>query len=260
MRCIFCKKDSTFSKSVEHIVPESLGNTDHVLAPGIVCDKCNSYFASKVEQPFQEIPLIKSQRFAHAIANKRGKIPPVSGLLSPGILATLQRKVEGAKNETMIEISEEDFTKLAKIDRGRLIIPIHRSLEMTSTVSRFIAKVAIEALAMRLIQNGLHTDYVCDEENLHLLREHARLGYPPLWSVHFRSAYPPGHTFVRADNIEEQILHEFDFLLHEEEIYFILILFGFEFCINMGQPSIHGYIDWLRENENRSPLYPKGKM
>lgn len=26
MNCIFCKKDSTNSKSVEHIIPESFGN------------------------------------------------------------------------------------------------------------------------------------------------------------------------------------------------------------------------------------------
>lgn len=38
MHCIFCKCDSTNSKSVEHIIPESLGNKSHILRPGIVCD------------------------------------------------------------------------------------------------------------------------------------------------------------------------------------------------------------------------------
>ncbi len=36
MRCIFCKTDSDSSRSVEHIIPESLGNTDYVLPPGCV--------------------------------------------------------------------------------------------------------------------------------------------------------------------------------------------------------------------------------
>ena len=50
MRCIFCKKDSCNSRSVEHILPESLGNEEHILPAGIVCDRCNNYFASSVEQ------------------------------------------------------------------------------------------------------------------------------------------------------------------------------------------------------------------
>ena len=48
MRCIFCKKDSLDSKSIEHIMPESLGNVNHILQPGVVCDECNNYFARKV--------------------------------------------------------------------------------------------------------------------------------------------------------------------------------------------------------------------
>jgi len=31
MRCIFCQEYSTNSKSVEHIIPESLGNKSHIL-------------------------------------------------------------------------------------------------------------------------------------------------------------------------------------------------------------------------------------
>jgi len=54
MRCIFCEADTSNSKSVEHIIPESLGNLDHVLPAGIVCDQCNNYFAVKVERPLLE--------------------------------------------------------------------------------------------------------------------------------------------------------------------------------------------------------------
>jgi hypothetical protein len=54
MRCIFCKNDSSNSKSVEHIIPESLGNTTRTLPKGVVCDTCNNYFARKVEKPFLE--------------------------------------------------------------------------------------------------------------------------------------------------------------------------------------------------------------
>ena len=52
MRCIFCKQDSSNSKNVEHIIPESLGSTKHILGKGIVCDKCNNYFSREVEKTF----------------------------------------------------------------------------------------------------------------------------------------------------------------------------------------------------------------
>lgn len=75
MRCIFCKQDSSASKSVEHIVPESLGNTEHVLPIGSVCDGCNQYFARKVERPLLESPMLRLLRKSMAVPNKRGRIP-----------------------------------------------------------------------------------------------------------------------------------------------------------------------------------------
>jgi HNH endonuclease len=80
MRCIFCKNDSSKSKSVEHIIPESLGNTTKVLPKGIVCDTCNNYFARKVEQPFLEAPALKALRFHQVVPNKRRRVPPLTGI------------------------------------------------------------------------------------------------------------------------------------------------------------------------------------
>lgn len=84
MRCIFCKKDSSNSKSVEHIIPESLGGKEYLLGKGLVCDKCNNYFARKVEKPFLEDETIKLLRFDEGLENKRGKIPPVSAVITQG--------------------------------------------------------------------------------------------------------------------------------------------------------------------------------
>lgn len=52
-----------------------------------------------------------------------------------------------------------------------------------------------------------------------------------------------------------QIVHEFDFLCTEEnEIYFILAIFGQEFVINMGGSDLEGWYTWLKENKQASPL------
>ena len=86
MRCIFCKQDSSASVSVEHIVPESLGNIDHVLPVGAVCDGCNQYFARKVERQVLESPMFRLLRADMAIPNKRGRTPvwiPTEGAKRP---------------------------------------------------------------------------------------------------------------------------------------------------------------------------------
>ena len=75
MRCIFCKNTSAESKSVEHIIPESLGNTAHTLSPGIVCDKCNQYFALKVEKPVLDSRVFRSLRSTMDVPNKKRRIP-----------------------------------------------------------------------------------------------------------------------------------------------------------------------------------------
>ncbi|MGJ4749067.1 HNH endonuclease, partial [Leptospira sp. SA-E8] len=75
MRCIFCKQDSSTSRSVEHIVPESLGNVEHTLPVGVVCDGCNQYFARKVERPVLESPMLRLLRAEMDIPNKRGRLP-----------------------------------------------------------------------------------------------------------------------------------------------------------------------------------------
>jgi len=67
MRCLFCKCDSSSSRSVEHVIPESLGNHSLTLPPGVVCDNCNNYFSRKVEKPFLESGAVLLLRFHQEI-------------------------------------------------------------------------------------------------------------------------------------------------------------------------------------------------
>ena len=69
MRCIFCQSVSDQSRSKEHIIPESLGNTEHILPPGWVCDGCNNYLSLKVEKPFLASLHLTECRFKMAVPN-----------------------------------------------------------------------------------------------------------------------------------------------------------------------------------------------
>jgi len=44
VNCIFCKQEA-LSKTVAHIIPESLGGKNSPVGrPGVTCDACNQYF------------------------------------------------------------------------------------------------------------------------------------------------------------------------------------------------------------------------
>jgi hypothetical protein len=123
MLCIFCKKDSEDSKSVEHIIPESLWNTKQILPAGIVCDKCNNYFARKVEKPFLCSPLMIALRFHQAIPNKRGKIPSIEGVLAgSGDTIKVHRKLKG-DYKLAIELDSEQFEKVLNNETDQIFYP-----------------------------------------------------------------------------------------------------------------------------------------
>lgn len=73
--CLFCKAQSP-ATTVEHIIPESLGNDDLLLS-GEVCDKCQNYFGKEVENyVLTKTPLAFWRSFL-GIRTKRGELPYV---------------------------------------------------------------------------------------------------------------------------------------------------------------------------------------
>ncbi len=75
MKCIFCKANSDGSISIEHILPESLGNTEHLLPRGVVCDSCNNYLGREVEKPILTSGIFKLIRDDRQISSKKGRAP-----------------------------------------------------------------------------------------------------------------------------------------------------------------------------------------
>lgn len=74
MQCIFCHKDASTSTSVEHIIPESLGNKHIYLPKRYVCDACNHYFAIKIEKELLNQPYYISPRCRNEIRSKRNRL------------------------------------------------------------------------------------------------------------------------------------------------------------------------------------------
>jgi hypothetical protein len=73
--CLFCRQGDGGFVSAEHVFPESLGNTELVLPPGVVCDRCNNGPLSTLDQTICDFLPIKMRRTMLGIQSKAGKVP-----------------------------------------------------------------------------------------------------------------------------------------------------------------------------------------
>lgn len=264
MNCIFCKSESTESCSVEHVIPESLGNTEHILPPGVVCDKCNNYFACKVEGPLLADPFFRDLCFRSAITSKRGRAPRVRGIhLQSRVKVELSREPDGSGMGVGAAFEKDERRWIESVrssTTGKLIIPIPTAPDQR-LMSRFLAKVALECLALRLVDIEGGIDEIVTKTALDPIRDYARKGSTKLtWPFHTRTLYPPGFTFAESGQEPYEVLHEWTLLyLKETMLYLIIAIFGVEYALNLGEPEIKTYKSWLVENSGRSPLYPEGR-
>ena len=259
MRCLFCKQDSSSSRSVEHIIPESLGNVDHVLPAGVVCDKCNNYIAREIEKPLLDSLYFRERRFLAGLPNKERRIPTLSGLHLQSRTAVSLMKMSGEEGISVGAVSEAEEARwvqsIRSNERGTLIFPSGEMPEQR-LVSRFLGKVGLEVLAKRVLKVPGGIDEVIDHPQLEELREHVRIGTPQKsWPYSHRQIYPPDFQFRDGQDIYE-VVHEFDiFVTPTSEHYLVLAMFGEEFALNLGGPEIDGYEQWLQKNNDASPLY-----
>jgi hypothetical protein len=255
MRCLFCRMDTESSRSVEHIVPQSLGNLSHTLPPGVVCDRCNNYFATKVEKPFLECAAMTLLRFHQEIPSKRGRVPPIPGVLHPGFPAILRRH-PGSGFVGSADVPPEAFAHILRQHNSMLILPAGAELPSGPIASRFLAKAAMEGMAARLVRYPGGLKYLVEESQLDPLRNHARRGDNREWPFHSRQIYDANTKWIDEAGVQVQVVHEFDILQTDwGEWFFVLALFGLELVINYGGPEIDGYKRWLSENKEASPLY-----
>jgi hypothetical protein len=258
--CIFCRGDSSRSRSQEHVVPQSLGNSLHKLPPGIVCDKCNQYFAIKVEKPVLDSEYFRHSRFRNAIPNKRGRIPPLEVVYGPnGEEMGMYKLLSGQMGVYALdECSEKSFiTSLFEKQSGSLYVPRPLPPDV-GMVSRLLAKMALEALAFKLYEYpGWDTEVVLRPE-IDEIRKFARYGGCEKWSYHERRVYEE-HKKWELPNAEPfEVLHEFDVLYTDwHELFAVIAILGVEYTINLGGPEIDGYERWLDEHDYQSWLYMK---
>ena len=257
MNCIFCKNKSDDSRSVEHILPESLGNKEHCLPKGIVCDSCNNYFASKVEKIVLEKPYFKNVRYRNFICSKKGRLVPDKALFphKDGGWVDMWLDEKGF----ILDSKDQHIVELIKSGKvNKLIIPIiDKPDENDNDVSRLLAKVGLEFLALKFPHNRDWINEITTKVELDPIRNYARYGNKNFWKYHQRRIYREEDRFVDPVNHPEpyEILHELDFLYSDEGVmYFVIVIMGIEYAINLAESETDFYEKWLQDNNNISPI------
>jgi hypothetical protein len=263
MFCLFCKCPSEDARSVEHIIPESLGNTRHVLPRGSICDNCNNYFAREVEGPVLSHRAFRNLRAWNRIPSKKGRLPSLVGAhFSSEIDIALHSSWDGSfsigveRERDMKELSRSMSDEQAGGFSG-----FGFNLDVDpppKLMSRFLAKMALEKVFLRLSrgETSLLQRLVFDP-HYDRIRFWARRGDNfDEWPFHQRRVMPE-ETLMRHPEtgrwVQIGLAHDL-LLTARPETYFAISLYGVEFVINVGGPSIKGYEQWLRENNDISPL------
>jgi hypothetical protein len=208
----------------------------------------------KLEKPFLESPSIRALRFGEALVSKKGRIPPLDGVMSPGFPVRLFR--EAKQPLTLVDVPPGAVDHILRRERGTLIMPASVDPPTGPVLSRFVAKVALEAMAAKLVEHADGLEYLATEPQLDGIRDHARRGTVPDWPVHVRRIYAANAEWFDESGNSVQLVHESDILQTDSnEWYFVLALFGWELVINYGGPEVDGYRRWLIEHTGESPLY-----
>ena len=268
MQCIFCHKDSSTSKSVEHIIPESLGNMEHILPKGYVCDTCNNYFSVKIEKELLAQPYFVSMRRRNDIRTKHGRFVKET-FIFPSIMDI--SPVSYNPEEKIVYIENDNVVNAIISGKCNKAISLFYDEPDTpnTLMSRFLAKCAYEYF---LYNMGKDNYDLCVQEYLGRgkdilkeLREYARYGIGKYWQYSQRRIYSEGDCFYNQnENICYEILHEMKLFVKEHkhfqngnieaEMYFVMAIAGIEFAVCVSDPDISNYQKWLNENGRRSPL------
>ncbi len=144
-----------------------------------MCDKCNNYFARKIESPFLNSEAVLQLRQELEIPNRDGKeVNRFANLPTKNIMQISQDihlvMSQEDKTEEEVERAVFEYQKYLKRTDEILIKPDYN-------LSRLLAKMAIEAFAYKCLDDGDVLDYIIEEEAFKKIREYVRYGGSIIW-------------------------------------------------------------------------------
>lgn len=207
--CLFCESRGPYS-TVEHIIPESLGNDDLLLRQE-VCDSCQAYFGKEIERFALSKTPIGFWRTFRGIKTKKGKIPSVD-LTQPkrqkGVLPATHPDHDDVgyafhdDGSVSVDIADPEMVK-SILDGSRNQFRFVFTPKVLHMLGRFLCKIGVELLC-------LNDHRQARSDGLSAARRYARYGdFEGLWPIfHFSEGTPNNFRRLKTDGVD--VVEEID--------------------------------------------------
>lgn len=152
MICVFCLCEKEDQRTVEHIIPESLGGGEWAVLPqDTVCDSCNHYFGAKVESKvLQDYPFNVLRLFSGVCTKKK----KWAGLNHP------IGRLKASPCDRVIGLDpSNDEVEHQLLTGNRTQFRIIAETENPLLMCRFLLKVALECVARDCILDAMKVSY-----------------------------------------------------------------------------------------------------
>jgi len=232
--CLFCGTKQGLFRHVEHPIPESMGNDDTILPKGFVCDGCNQYFGSKLEQQIMASPPFNVERVAAAVKTKNRKYAKYESR-GASFFST------GFWDHAIFSFDPDQFNAILDGAKGYLFMESPR--DYATLLARFLIKVGLELLVLAETEDPYSTKY--DKA-----RSYCRYGNSAVsWQVAY-GTYPKREDLVVAKHCDEigpletRQIYEYSIGCTQEEDRVIFFAFiNHCFACNLSNPTIGKYLE-----------------
>lgn len=242
--CLFCGSAGSFT-TVEHIVPEALGNDDLVLC-GHVCDVCQAYFGKEIERYVLSKTPIGFWRAHLGIRGKEGKLARVDLSVSEGRKGVLPEWSvhhdsgvafsAHADGTCSVEISDREMLRQVLSGERRRFQFVFSPKSLVQ-IGRFLGKIGLELLCAGDPDLARHHQF--DE-----LRRYVRYGHrKEIWPIFHANKGTLEDLITREverGELVERVLC-YDYGMHTDGEYWLFsFLTGIDFwviCMNDQFPT-----------------------
>jgi len=246
MTCIFCD-NLVLDSSVEHIVPESLGNLHYILQAKIVCNTCNNNF-SEWEDKAQTKSRLGFIRIKNAVKTKKG---------NPSSLQIENIKAQGSDdfekdNIKLYGLDEKDISNRNPID-GSFQVTMQDFYKSEMATSRVLLKIGYESLYKSQRQLFSRLDFT-------QLKNHLTKKDNKDWT--FLTSHNQYYNFKSIPTFTDKYnLNKIKCKLTYAEISDKIFLFDFKYDFwNLTINLLNRDYSWTNlyfENDTSATLYPK---
>ncbi|MCH7546771.1 MAG: hypothetical protein IID30_10260 [Planctomycetes bacterium] len=238
MKCLFCESDGPFT-TVEHVIPESLGN-DVLVLTNDVCDSCQNYFGKEIEKFVLEKTPIAFWRVYLRIRTKTAQNPHVD-MRQPkqqkGVLPNvhvLHDNIGFAAHDdgsVSVDMHDDDLVRQILSGEKSQFVQVFTP-NVLFQFGRFLCKIGIELLCTESPNRAREPD-------LNKARRFARFGEPfrHLWPIfHFNNGKMPKVA-------EETEIECYSYSMVEVSGHYLVFRFGMGtdnwlVCVNDASPNL----------------------